>query len=284
MPAVAASPEQTYLAARDADIAKLDKMTDASSDDAIRFHKVAEEELTKMLVGIIGPVNVKGFTTAARLNLGSLLTGDMGFGTLDGLTFSTADDKGSLLVTTEPLYKLWIAEHRSSWEDDALTPPTEAPDVLLHQRGFYASALTSDAALYKIADLPVTVPPGATAAAAFLSNRSQDLTPDRPGSIIAGLLIGKRLLIAEVDLKAPIPAVPACSKIQKAAEPKISAAEDAYIATERKNAALGLKLRKLKIETAQAFEACFSDKSKMQKSYQAAVTQSQNLLNAMAGQ
>lgn len=280
----AASPEQAYIAARDADIAKLDKMPDASTDEAIKFHQTAEKELTQMLVGIVGPVNVKGFKSVPGLNLGSLLPGDMGFGTLDGLTYPTLDDKGSLLVTTEPLYKLWIAEHRSSWESDTLSAPTDAPEQLLHLRGFYANALTSDAALYKIADLPVTVPPGATATAAFLAARSQDATPDRPGSIIAGLIIGKRLMIAEVQLHASLPAVTACSKIQKAAEPKISAAEAAYSATDRKNAALGLKLRKLEIDTAKAFEACFIDKSKAQKSYQAAITQAQTLLATMAAQ
>ncbi len=130
----------------------------------------------------------------------------------------------------------------------------------------------------------MTVPPGATAAAVFLSARSQDLTPDRPFNLIAGVLVGKRLMIAEVPLKVAVPAVAACSKIQKVAEPKISAANEAYIATERKDAALGLKLRKLEIETAKAFEACFSDTSKTQKSYQAAVVQGQSLVAAMTGQ
>lgn len=282
--AYAASPEQTYIAARDANIAKLDKMPNAASDEAIRFHETATQELTQLLIGVVGRVNVKGFTSAPHLNLGSLLPGDMGFGTLDGLTFSTADDKASLLVTTEPLYKLWISEHRSSWENDTLTPPSDQPEALLHLRGFYASALTSDAALTKIAELPVTLPPTATAAAALLTGRSQDRAPDRPESIIAALIVGKRLLIAEVPLKAAIPAVAACTKIQRAAEPKIDAAEEAYIATERKDAALGLKLRKLQIETAKAFETCFTDKSKTQKSYQAAVAQAQALLADMSGQ
>lgn len=282
--AYAASPEQAYIAARDASIAKLDKMTDAASDDAIKAYKSAEAELTKMLVGIVGPVTVKGFKPTASLANGSLLTGDMGFGSLDGLTFPTLDDKGSLLVTTEPLYKLWIAEHRSSWEADTLTPPTDAVDPLLHLRGFYASALSSDAALYKIGELPVTVPAGASAAVAFLSARSQDQTPGQPESIIAALVIGKRLMIAEVPLKANVPAVAACTKIQKAAEAKISAAEDAYAATERKDAALGAKLRKLEFDTAKAFETCFIDKSRTQKSYQAATAQAQALLVAMTGQ
>jgi hypothetical protein len=282
--AYAASPEQAYIAARDAAIARLDKMTDSASDDAIKGYKTAEAELTRMLVGIVGPVNVKGFKPTASMSIGSLLTGDMGFGTLDGLTFPTLDDKGSLLVTTEPLYKLWIAEHRSSWESDTLTPPTDAVAELLHLLGFYASAISSDAALYKFGELPVTVPAGATAAVALLSARSQDLTPGQPESIIAALVIGNRLMIAEVPLKATVPAVPACTKIQKAAEARISAAETAYSATDRKDPALGLKLRKLEFETAKAFETCFSDKSKTQKSYQAAIAQAQALLAAMTGQ
>lgn len=285
--ALAAPPEDAYFTARDAAIARMTKLVEVDHAEGEAFRQPYDKEareLTRMLQAIVGPVSVKGFPGPASLNLGSLVSGDQGFATLDGLSFSSPDGRGALVASTEPLFRRWVSEHEADWEDENLDTSKPTPDAVLRTAGFYFRALefNSDAAFYEIAELPITAPPTATVATARLGARSQDQTPMAPTSLDVALVVDNRLLIAEVPLKSAIPAVPACSKIVKAAEPKISAADDAYVASGRKDAALGMKLRKLRHDTDTAFRACFSDKSKTQKGYLAAIEQARTLAGAMA--
>src|SRR5687768_1017497 len=92
--AQAASPEEAYLAARDAAIAKLNPPGDpvALSDAAIKEEERARNDVGKLMRAVIGPLNVRGFSGEGAYNVGSLFNGDMETGTLDGLLFSRDKD------------------------------------------------------------------------------------------------------------------------------------------------------------------------------------------------
>ncbi len=88
--AAPASPEDRYIAARDAAIAKITKMYDGQEGRRGlqgRRNRCAPICLAK-LAPIVAESGRKGFGPA-KLNLDALSKGDMGFGLLDGVRFDS---------------------------------------------------------------------------------------------------------------------------------------------------------------------------------------------------
>src|SRR5262245_51285952 len=87
--AMAASPEQAYLAARDAQIRRLTALSEPnpSDDKVLKEHERAVAELEKQLKRIIGPLTlaVPGLPAESKINNDTLTKGDQDFGLLDGL-------------------------------------------------------------------------------------------------------------------------------------------------------------------------------------------------------
>jgi hypothetical protein len=111
--------EDRYIADRDLAIArftpeKVEKLGDSAAPQA----ETAFAALEQQMRAIVGPVEIAGLPES-KLNLGSLYTGDMGFGTLDGLLFHSPDTKTSIVVTTRTLFLRWLDAHRS-WQDTPL--------------------------------------------------------------------------------------------------------------------------------------------------------------------
>jgi hypothetical protein len=86
----AAPPLETYLQTRDRAIQALDREPDDNSD---KEDRAALDELQKQLTGLIGPVELQGFSPKARINLETLQNQQMGFGLLDALIYSSSDKK-----------------------------------------------------------------------------------------------------------------------------------------------------------------------------------------------
>src|SRR6266853_3688207 len=114
-PAVAAAtPDETYFAARDGYGAKFTAIGEAGNieEEAVEDHQRARDELGRLLRPIVGPVAIKGFLAPGRTNIDTFFKGDEGFGLLDGLLFSSADDKTHVVVTTDALLDHWLKEHK----------------------------------------------------------------------------------------------------------------------------------------------------------------------------
>ncbi|ODM84256.1 hypothetical protein A6X20_00715 [Bradyrhizobium elkanii] len=94
-PARAASPEDRYIAARDAAIAKFAKLSNDNkiNESVDKAEAAARDELKEQLTAILSEPARPGFAPA-QLNLDTLCKGDMGFGMLDGLRFD-ADTAGT---------------------------------------------------------------------------------------------------------------------------------------------------------------------------------------------
>jgi TolA-binding protein len=91
--AEAASLEETYLAARNRYIANFKKQEVAArAGDALsKQEKQALSDLEQQLRRIIGDIAIRGFSSQGKTNFDTLSTGDVGFGQLDGLAFSSQD-------------------------------------------------------------------------------------------------------------------------------------------------------------------------------------------------
>src|SRR5258708_31278506 len=138
----AASPEDRYIATRDAAIEKSSKLYDAGKfdDGAQKAEDTTRGELQAQMGAILAESNRKGFAPPT-LNLDTFYKGDQGFGLLDGLRFdaetgTTGEKAGSngadgkyvepkvhIIVTTERLFARWLRAHKDWWDNGLKNVP-----------------------------------------------------------------------------------------------------------------------------------------------------------------
>ncbi len=279
-PAPAASPEQDYIAARDAAIAKLKARVDATNkiDDAVSAdNDKALAGLETRLRAIVGPVTIAGFGPA-KSNLETLLS-EMDFGLLDGLVVASPDDKSRVIVTTVPLFMRWLRGHRHWWGKDSEMPQDIAAAV--RTEAFYTQATSQDAAMVEYGAVPVTKPDGATFAFAILGARTQDQSPPAPDQMFVTLVTGGRVFIGNAPLAAKIEPDPACADLRASFEQRAKAAMEAYNASGLKDQKQFDRYTALQKEGDGAERRCFAEKLSPGARAQAA-KQAQGMIEAMA--
>lgn len=219
----AATPEDAYIAARDAAIAKIKaleaKKADAAADKA---HKAATADLEERLRAIIGDIDIAGFPKKGVINLDSLTDSEVGFGMLDALRFTKGDEGPQAIVTTDSLLEKWL--RGAEWWKKARKT---APDirVVFADDAFYSEAIGADAAFSKLAELHIRKPDGATFAIALLGGCAQDVGPNPAQEIVVAVqLSGKTFIVSRNVEKATT--IPACETIWKETELKAMAAKD----------------------------------------------------------
>ena len=268
----AASLEESYFASRDGYIDKV-KPTEINVDVdecVLKQEELARADLERQLQRIIGPSDIKGFSAEGKSNLDTLFNGDLGFGLLDGLVYSTPDDKAHIVVTTDALLDHWLREHKDWWGPTVANVPQEV-DAALKSEAFYTQALKTDSAISKYAELPVARPASAKLAFAMLVARAQDLGPRTPDELIVSVVRGGRVFVVSAPANAKIDAMPACEQIWQEAVRKSSEAQDAYAASEPKDEKLSEQATRLEEEGDAAFHRCFAQRAKGQ-GYLAALT------------
>ena len=276
----AASPEDNYYASRDAYIAKF-ATTSASGnidDDILRLQAQALDQLGKLLRPIIGTVAIKGFPAKVRSNLDSLFKGDFGFGRLDGLLYSSADDKTQITVTTEALFQRWLREHKDWWL--AANVPQDV-NAALKSESFYTQALTADAAVFKYVELPVAKPARAKFAFAMLIARAQALGPHRPDELIVATMQGGRVFLVSAQSNPKIIPMPLCQKIWQQSERKAVAAETARVASERKDDPHADQRDQIEEQGDAAYRECFAQQARGREFFFLLIRQAQALVYSL---
>ena len=276
--AAAASSEEAYFAARDGFVAKFSAIANIGEED-LEDHQRARNELTGLLRPIVGPVAIKGFLPQGRINLDSLFKGDEGFGLLDGLLFSTADDKTHVTVTTDALFDHWLEEHKDWWGPKVANVPQEVA-AALKSEAFYTQALMTDAAIMKYAELAVAKPAKASFAYVMLVARSQDVSPRVPDEIIVSVVGGGRVFVLSAPANAKINPIPACRDIRAAAERKTATARKAA-ASAPNDDRLSEQSTRLEEEGDAVFRRCFAERAKRERFYTALTKQAQALVDRL---
>ncbi|MGC2787618.1 MAG: hypothetical protein WA397_28055, partial [Roseiarcus sp.] len=281
--ALAASPEADYLAARDKAIAEVKALENSkasqSAIDAAMDKALAD--LTKRLKDIVGPVSVKGFSGPGRLNLDTLSGNQVGYGNMDGVAYvderPTSMNPPRVVITTRSLLTAWL-EGKAKDEDKESRLPTDV-EAAVRQENFYSG---SDVAFAKYADLPVMKPPGADLAVAALGLFRQDIGPFPPDAIVATVVKGDRVFVANIPHTAPIGKIPACEAIWTEASRKADNLQAEYRAS-------GLKNKKLFEEGIQAGDqgdrdarACFNARAPEQSFFAGLTKEAQSLVDRLA--
>lgn len=256
----AASPEETYLAARDAFIAKFNPAKEPSpiSDAMAKEEEQARADLTRQLRSIIGPLNVKGYAGDGEYAIDSLFKGDIGFGTLDGLSFSAPKDV-NLVVTTRGLFERWVRDHKDWWGTSVDNIPPD-PIAALKTEAFYTQAISADAAVVRFAELPVSKPAGADAAYAMLVMRRQDIGPGSPDEILVGVLSGTRLFVVSMPSSAETKLMPACEKIWDEALAKSNKLLESSASSGNKDEKLFDEQNRMQDQGDAAMRQCFAER------------------------
>ncbi|MGY3444126.1 hypothetical protein [Bradyrhizobium sp. USDA 4473] len=295
----AASPEDRYIAARDAAIAKFAKLSNDNKIDeaADKAEAAARDGLKAQLAAILAEPSRPGFAPA-QLNLDTLYKGDMGFGMLDGLRFdadtgrdgtrigekradgSFVEPKAHIVVTTEALFTRWLHEHKTWWDKASKNVPQQV-EAALKFEGLYTQAISTDAAVINFNALTVTKPASASLTYGFLAGRTQDSTPEAADEVFVAVLANGKFYIAYGEIE-PTVKVPACTAIHADYNKKADDAAD-KLARKQITRKEYDKLGDLRQQGDDAFKRCFVQQAPQQPAFTEATKQAQALLDAAIG-
>ena len=280
--AVAASPEDEYVATRDKDIARIKRLVAAKTDDK----KVQAEQdkmiadLQRRLDAMVGPFAVAGYPAAGKITLETLSDSDIGFGQLDGMVHSAGDDGPQVIVTTRGLVDRWLRA-QSAEKDAELRLPADL-DAALREDNFYTFAVSEDAAFGKTAELTAAKPAGADLVFAALGGFAQDIGPNPQQEIVVTLQKGGRVYIANQVAKTAIGKIDACEAIWTAAQKKSEELRSAYQKSGAKNEKLFDDGTKAEDDGDKAYRACLVAKTPQQAYYQGLVKEAQEIADRLA--
>ena len=276
----AASAEQTYFSARDAAVRKIEQSEKRKeSDDArMKMHDAALADLEKQLRTMIGPVEIKGFPADGKINLSTLFKSDQGYGALDALVYSSADEKTNITVTTDALLKAWIKAHRNWWPNLENVP--QDVTKALQSEPFYTQALDSDAAFSRYAVLPVAKSAGGFTFA-MLGSRAQDIGPRAPDLIVAAAVRGNRMFLVSTQANAKIEDMPACQPVWDESVRKAGEAFKTYETGGRKDENLLKQQSQIESDGDAAYRVCFGERLKADARFKTLTEQAQALLDSL---
>ena len=235
-------PEDRYVAARDAAIAKISKLyDDGKADDAAKAEKTVGADLLTRLKPIVAEPDRKGFGPA-KLNLDAFSKGDQGFGLLDGLRFDAlvgengekagangvdgkyVQPKSHIVVTTQSMFERWLRAHKDWWGKKVKNVPQQM-GAAFKDESFYTQAISTDAAVVKFNELPIAKPASTTLAHAMLAARTQDAIPEAANEVFVSALANGKVYVAYGSIR-PKVEVPACLAIKADYDKKADKAAD----------------------------------------------------------
>ena len=277
--AAATPAEDAYIAARDAAIAKAKAAEDAepknptqSDDDKLLALNTQElANLEKQMRAIVGPVTINGLDGKSAINLDTLFRDDEDFGILDGMAFGGVDAKTRVIVTTDGLFRHWLAEHKNWWESASL--PQE-PGAVVRDNDFYTQAVMTDSAVLRFADLPIHAPAEAAFAYAMLASRTQSDVPSKADEIFVAIEQGDRVFIAYTKEFRPVGPIPACEAIRSDLAKKAAAAA-------QQPGAKPDDAEALSAQSDAAFLRCFAEKAPQLPGFAAAAKAAEALLDRL---
>jgi hypothetical protein len=294
--ALATSPEDDYLAARERDSAELDKLSapeDRAARDALKDKDT--RDLVRRLGAMTGPFALAGYPAEGRLNP-ELASPNEPLGNLDGLAFQGPDevhagDAGAALVTTDGLLDRWLRHPTRQFQDGdtrAKIALPRAAAAAVATAGFYTLALGHiSPAVARYAILPVPAPPGAKFATAMLA--TTDIGPEIPATpdrLFVALEKSGRVFLVSASPATPIPAIAACDAVLSAYDGKADAAEKAFNRAGDLNPAVEARVEKrvakLRDQGQAAFLACFEDRIKSTPAFSAATRQATAIVEGLA--
>jgi hypothetical protein len=269
MTLVAASLEEKYFEARDNFIREFEKAS-GPIDVIDEKDRHALAELEKQLKSIVGPVNVEGFPKEGKINLETLEKGDLGFGQVDGLRFSSEQEY--LFVTTDNILKKYLAGQPNL--------PKDLAD-LFKTGEFYTLAFTGEAAVTYFAEIPVKSTNGKSYVCAFLGLIAQDIGPFIPKAIFVLVTNGNRILAVQSPAAAEITEIPQCRNEWEKFAKKKADAHQVYESSGLKNEKALDEGVQYEQQGFEAYQRCYEREAKNQKFFAPLEKQAQSIVDRL---
>ncbi|RFB75630.1 hypothetical protein [Methylovirgula sp. 4M-Z18] len=229
--ALAASPQDDYIAARDKAIAAIEQLqkSHANQEAVDAADTKALADLRNRLATIVAPFAVAGFPDAGEMNLQTLNPdpGEQGFGMLDGLRHAQSEGRASIVATTRGLVERWL-------KSKAKALPSNL-DQALKLDDFYTSAMSSDATFSGTLDFPLKMPDGADIAIARLGVWAQDIGPWREYELVVTIAKGDSVLIADVPATSSVSKIATCEAIWTSAAATAEKLNKVHVASNIQN-------------------------------------------------
>jgi hypothetical protein len=292
------SPEDRYIAARDAAIEKISKLYDnGKADDAAKAEKTVSADLLTQMKAIVAEPGRNGFGPA-KLNLDAFSRGDQGFGLLDGLRFDAltgengekagangADGKyvyprSHIIVTTQSIFERWLRAHKDWWGKKSRNVPQQM-GAAFKDESFYTQAISTDAAVVNFGELPIAKPASTTSAHAMLAARTQDAVPDAADEVFVSALANGKVYVAYGSIR-PKVQIPACLAIKAGYDQKAERAAD-DLQSNRIGRKAYDKLGDLRQQGEDAYKRCFTQHAPQQPAFVEATRQAEALLATAIG-
>lgn len=274
-----AAPLDEYYAARDAYIAKFENADVAG--EAAKQEENARANLAQKLRIIVGALDVQGLPKTGEINLDSLFKGDQGFGTLDGLVFSSEKNHTSVVVSTVAILERWLKEHADWWGPKVANVLQETA-AAVREESFYTQAIKTDAAFFKFVEIPVTKPANASAVYAMLSGRAQDTGLDKPDELIVTEISDGKIHIVIVPPVGEIVTFPVCDKIWQESVQKASEPQEKSGASGDKDEPDVDASEKIRDDGYNAYRGCFAEHAKKEKYFPALAKQAQEWIDHLS--
>jgi hypothetical protein len=287
------TPEERYIATRDAAIKKLQPMYDANNSDAAGKAEAAiVADLLTQMTAVVGERTYKGFGPA-KLNLDTLSKGDEGFGMLDGLRFEAETGKGGakpgtkdtageyvqprayIIVTTPTMFERWLHGHKDWWDKGVKNVPQQI-GAALKDGSFYTQAISTGAAVVNFGNLPIAKPQEAVLANAMLAGRTQDATPETADEAFVSAVTADRVYITYGSIEPPVK-IEACLAIRADYEKRAKQSDDDFQFKKIDKKAYD-KLGNLRQRGEDEYMRCFTQRAPQQPSFVEATKQAQGLL------
>lgn len=282
--ALAASPEDDYIAARDKAISDIaaQETSNAQVETLDATNTKALADLEKRLSALLGPLAVKDFPATGTINLESLSASDIGFGMLDGLRYAKSDESPSIVATTRGLAARWL-QSRADEEDESLRLPTGL-DEALKLDAFYTQAIGADAAFVKTLDFSLKKPDGADIAVARLGGWTQDVGPIYDQQVVVTVVKGDRVLIAEAAAAPAVPKIAACEALWTAADATAQKFQETYQGSDLKDQQAYDSANAAWEKGDGDYRACMAERLPGDAAFPALLAEAQQLADHMAGQ
>lgn len=180
--------------------------------EGARLASLEQEKLSSvasLLRSAVGPFSHEGFETEGTINL-ETLSPEGNFGRLDGLEYESRDGRTRILVTTRSLVSDWLGKFYQR--------PTNTVRGLLEvlsvePQPFLTQAWAIEDQHFTLVErLPVRKPKGAAMAVVFLGELCAEDENYVPDSILAELVIGRRVYLISQSLLVKLPILNECDR------------------------------------------------------------------------
>ena len=293
------SPEDRYVATRDAAIARFSSIHDAGrfDDAAKKDEETARADLQAQMSAILGELNRNGFGPAT-LNLSTFYRGDEGFGMLDGLRFDAklgatgeraggngadgwyVEPKAHIIITTQAILARWLRAHKDWWDKGPKNVPQQIAAALRNE-SFYTQAMSTDAAVVNFDLLPIAKPTSAIFAFGMLAGRTQDDIPDAADEVFVSAIANGKVYIACGSMEQRVQ-IAACAVIRADYNKRAEGGDEDFRLRKIDKQACD-RLGDLRRQGEDAYKRCFSQRAPQQPSFADATRQAQELLAAAMG-